>query len=364
MTEPDDFGLSPIQTLAHIGDLARAPSHGAFWKNWSAAVFATHPRLAERRQEDPSDPSASHEFESVRHARIGCLLLWPPDNRPRGGILVLHGYENTPHLAESGEEWRELAERGLAVLVLRVRGYPGSQLDVAPLVAYAGPAGGNAWITYGLDDPVSDRGLGCAWAYSEAVADVVNAYRALRHHLSRGRGGHSLPIAICGESFGGGLAIAAASALAETDEPARLAIGLPSMGDWPWRLTLPEHVVGGAGGIIRRHVPGPPERERHITELLRLHDTVLHARRVRCPVLCKLALRDDVVPAPSAAAIFNALATAPGLKQRYVTQYGHFDGGIRDLRRHAAFERLAHNFLDPEQDPLEIVQAQEFAHAR
>ena len=363
MTEPDDFGLSPIQTLAHIGELARSPRHGSFWKNWAEVIFASQPRLVERREQDPSDPSATSEFESVRHARIGGLLLEPRDSRPRGGVIVLHGYENTPHLSTSADDWRELADRGLAVLILRIRGYPGSQLDVAPVVAHAGPAGGNAWITYGLDEPVSDRGIGCAWAYSEAIADVVNAYRALRREFTKTRNGAKLPIAIYGESFGGGLAIAAAAALAERDEPSRLAIGVPSMGDWPWRLTLPEHAVGGAGGMIRRHLAMNPGREAQIIELLRLHDSVLLARRIRCPILCKLALRDDVVPAPSAAAIFNALSTAPGLKQRFVTQYGHFDGGLRDLRRHAAFERLLREFLAAE-DPMDVFQLQEVAHAR
>src|SRR4051812_48041321 len=98
MVEPPDFGLSPAATLAHVGDPARSPRHGAFWKAWHAAVFeGTGPRLVEigvrrlsaaaeqgsRRgataysEADPSDPSATHQFESVRHVRTGAALALP-----------------------------------------------------------------------------------------------------------------------------------------------------------------------------------------------------------------------------------------------------------------------------------------------
>jgi hypothetical protein len=61
-----------------------------------------------------------------------------------------------------------------------------------------------------------------------------------------------------------------------------------------------------------------------------------------------------VVPAPSAAAVFNALGTPRALKWRYVVRYGHFEGGIRDARAHARFERLAERFLDPAVEPTGI----------
>jgi cephalosporin-C deacetylase-like acetyl esterase len=358
MTEPDDFGLSPLQTLAHVADQTRSPKHGAFWKTWAAAVWASQPRLLARREDDPSDPSATHEFESIRSVRIGCRLLWPdaPAHPLRAGLVVLHGYSNIPHLAEQAEGFAELRERGIATLLIRVRGYAGSQLDTPDLVRYCGAGGGGggggAWITYGLHEPISERGLGCAWSFSCAVADTVNACRALRRELAgKHRDGGALPIAICGESFGGALAILAASQLAEMDEPGRLAIGLPSMGGWRWRMSLPERSALGAGGIIRRFIADHPRHEAEVLDLLLCHDAAIHAGRVRCPVLCKLACMDDVVPAPSAAAAFNNLATPPGLKHRFVARYGHFDGGIADMRRHAMFERLVREFVDPDTDP-------------
>jgi cephalosporin-C deacetylase-like acetyl esterase len=106
---------------------------------------------------------------------------------------------------------------------------------------------------------------------------------------------------------------------------------------------------------VRRFIDDHADRRAGVYELLRLHDAAIHARRVRCPALCKLALRDEVVPAPAAASVFNALGTDPGRKWRHVTRYGHFDGGIADGRRHAAFERLVVEFLDPGREPDETM---------
>src|SRR4051812_8312087 len=104
MVEPSDFGLSPAATLAHVGDSVRSPRHGGFWKNWKAAVFeGVAPRLVEIGggggparsrsgfvEPDPSDPSATHQFESARHVRVGAALALPA-GRPKAGLVTLHG---------------------------------------------------------------------------------------------------------------------------------------------------------------------------------------------------------------------------------------------------------------------------------
>lgn len=352
MNEPEDFGLSPIATLAHVGEPTRSIRHGSFWKTWMGGVLADRPRLLGRDhgRSDPSDPSATHEFESCRHVRIGCSLALPARDRPKAGLVVIHGYDNVPTLAQSAEDWQPLTERGLAVLVIRVRGYPGSNADTPQLVQHCGHKGGGDWITHGLETPLSDRGYGCDWSFSYGAADVVNACRALRERLNADS--HTAPIFIHGQSFGAALAVIAASQLADINEPARLVLGLPTMGDWPWRLTLPERAcLGGAGGRIRRFLESHPNLRAEVSTTLRVFDTAVHARRITCPVLCKLAMRDDVVPAPAAAAVFNALGSDPGAKWRFVTHFGHFDGGIADLRRHALFERIAADFLDPSREP-------------
>jgi cephalosporin-C deacetylase-like acetyl esterase len=361
MIEPDDFGLSPIATLAHVGEPTRSIRHGSFWKTWNAGVLADTPRLTPRdyATSDPSDPSATHEFVSCRNVRIGCSLLMPRE-RPRAGVVVLHGYDNVPSLAQSCEDWAELPGRGVAVLIIRVRGYAGSCADVPQMVQHAGHHGGGDWITHGLEIPMSDRGFGCDWSFSYGAADVVNACRALRTALNAPIS--RAPIFMYGESFGGALAVIAASQLAELEEPARLVLGLPTLGDWPWRLSLPENVRGSsAGERVRRFIEDHAALRGDVITTLRVFDAAVHARRITCPTLCKLATRDDVVPAPAAAAVFNALGSDPGLKWRFVTQYGHFDGGLTDLRRHALFTRVAADFLDPSREvsdamaPWEVV---------
>jgi cephalosporin-C deacetylase-like acetyl esterase len=355
MIEPEDFGFTPTATLARVADGTRAPRHGVFWKTWGAAVFAQVPRLLPRDERDPGDPTATHEFISARDVRIGCAMELP-QGELKGGLVALHGYENVPTLAESMQRWKSALDRGVAVLCVRVRGYPGSLLDVPRLVAHAGSAGGGEWITYGLEVPTSESGHGCEWSFSYAVADVVNACRAFRGVLNRQAS--EAPMFMHGESFGAALAIVASAQLTERApmvSAARLAIGLPSMGDWPWRLAQKAPLCRGMGGVVRRFLLEHPSLQDEVAGTLRTFDTVVHARRVRCAVLCKLALRDDVVPAPTAAAVFNALATDPGLKWRFVTRYGHFDGGIADLRRHAAFEQAVDAFLDPVADPADVL---------
>jgi cephalosporin-C deacetylase-like acetyl esterase len=354
MVEPSDFGLSPAATLAHIGDPARSPRHAAFWKTWSAAVFEVPaPRLIERthKDEDASDLSATHQFESVRHIRIGTALALP-NGRAKAALVTLHGYGDVPSLAQSLAAGQPLVERGVAVLAVRIRGYPGSRLDTPHLSAASDEKGGGAWMTCGLTEPLSSAGIGSEWSFAYAVADVVNAVRALRTHLD------NCHISLHGESFGGALATTAAAVLADHQEIARLAIGVPSMGDWPWRLSGPPEAFRcgiGSGRLIRQCIEDHPDLAPEILHTLRVLDTAVLARRVRCPVLCKLALRDEMVPAPAAAAVFNSLATDPARKWRHVTRYGHFDGGIADLRRHAAFDKLLIAFLDPAREPEETM---------
>lgn len=355
MFEPDDFGLSPVATLSHVADPAPSRHHVPVWNAWAKAVLADSPRLAPwSGAPDPGDVTHTHAFESTRHVRIGCRLL-KPSARARAGLVVLHGYTNPPPLAREDDRWAPLTDRGVAVLAIRVRGYPGSLLDTGDWTA-------PSWLCRGLDAPATS-GSGDAsdstatdlqgWSLVLGVADAVNAIRALSREL-----GGAVPIFLSGESFGAGIATIAAGLLAAHPElgiqPARLQISLPSLGDWKWRLA-PERAsrVGGSqrevADMLTQHARNAPE----LVERLRVGDAAIHAGRVRCPVLCRLACRDEIVPAPAAAAVYNALYTPPGLKWRFVTPYGHFDGGIRNARRHALFDRCALDFLDPSSDPSE-----------
>ena len=346
MPLPDDYALSLIKTLARVALPAKNPQHGLFFKICAQAIFESPAHLAVRSRADidPSDTTASHEFEGYHSARIGCHLLKMPESvETKAGLIVLHGYTTPPPLADQAADWGALAAQGVAVMLLRHRGYPGSQTDVGDLTAHE-----TGWITHGLDVPAKPATGECGWVYAHAAADTAIAARAPARQL-----GENMPIYICGESMGGALAVTAAATLA-TDQPiARLAIATPSMGDWPWRYS---HRCGGMGREIAQFTLANRLIESEINQILSLFDTAVHARRVACPVLCKLAQQDDVVPAPSAAAVFNALSTPPGLKWRFITAYGHHDGGIADARRHAQFKKIRDRFLDPNTEPIDTMR--------
>jgi len=160
-----------------------------------------------------------------------------------------------------------------------------------------------------------------------------------------------------GESFGAGLAVMAAAQSPEQIAFDRIAIGLPTFGDWSWRLADPRRLALGSGAHLLAMLRslGAPEDAPAAVQILRLCDSVVHAARVRRPVLCKLALRDEVVPAPSAAAVFNALGADPGLKWRFVVPEGHAEFSIAGARREALFERAVDDFLDPAVSPAEAM---------
>jgi cephalosporin-C deacetylase-like acetyl esterase len=316
-------------TLARTATPAVAQGHHQWWRRWRDRVAATDAALRESRGDERErlEPiGLTHVLDSAGGVRVGARLEAP--ETPEAAVVVLHGYgargpvEGRPRFAASPR---------LATLRLRVRGYPGSDLDTGPVAD--DPAG---WIAKDLHDP--DRAVLIA-----AVADVLLAARALR-----GRFGE-LPIMLRGESLGGGLAVIAAAQALDDAPIDRLVIGLPSLGDWTPRL-LAEDRAGATADAARALAaaadPAPLRRT------LRLADAVTHARRVRQPALCLLAAEDDVVPPSCAAAVYNALGSDPGLKRRVLIERGHAPPSRDDARTLLAFEALAGRFLEPGSDPL------------
>lgn len=348
MNLPDDYGLGPEETLARVGDPTRAREHKAFWnRHWNAVIASERPILTPRADTDPSDPSATHEFPSLRHVHIGCRLV-EPAGEPRGIVVLLHGYDTVPPLDEQAASEQSLVDEGLAILAVRVRGFAGSRRDCPELPLAGAP--GSGWITHGLDAP--EEGLAGIepWIAPLAVADAIDACRAARNWLID----RNLPdamIALKGPSLGATFAINAIAALNGKLPHElivdRLVISLPTLADWPWRVEHPAPTTG-TGAEIHSLLQRSSEPMRlRILERLRLIDPVVHAPQVRIPVLCKLAERDDVAPAPAAAAAFNALGSDPGTRWRFVVPCGHCDAGLANARRHALFERCAADFLDP-----------------
>lgn len=297
---------------------------------------------------DASDPSATHTFEGIKGAKIGCRLQLP-EGPVRAVVVLLHGYDDPPTLGESIR--RCSSAPGCAVFAMRMRGFAGSRYGVGSL-----DASELGWITHGLVEPPEDGGQPSNWVLSHAVADVLLGVRAVRLLL-----GEDLPVYLRGESFGGGLAVIAAARsgamLCQNDDERidRISVGLPTFGDWRWRLDRIDPRSVSVGGELKRFLLAAGEDAEGMKRMLDLFDASLHASQVSCPALVKLALRDDSVPAPTQAAIYNALGTPPGLKQRFITRYGHFDGGLADLRRHALFERISADFLDPDREPMDVL---------
>lgn len=337
MNEPDDFGLDAVATLAHVGDVTPSRWHSAFWRAWRKMLDGCEASLDRLPSPEPGGPT--HVVLSAGGVRIFCVVL-EPVAQPGAVLVTSHGYEGPGALSEAAGAWRPLVERGVRVVQVAIRGFAPSDIDTGPM---RDPDTGG-WISRGLPPAPDTAEELLDWSYALGAIDLACVARAAR------AGG--LPLFLHGESFGGGLATAVAGSGAVP--VARLVLGVPTMGDWPWRLRQPP-AGGGLAGEVARYLIANSRHEEAVAESLRVMDSVVLARSVGCPTLCKLALRDDVVPAPSSAAIYNALGTPASSCGRFVVPYGHFDGGIASDRRHALFRRMAIEFLDPSREPTEVI---------
>ncbi|MEM8835000.1 MAG: acetylxylan esterase [Planctomycetota bacterium] len=335
MDLPDDFGLNPAATLAHVADPTPPPGFLQFWCAWQERVDAVVPAFRDPLpgEHDVTGPAlATHVLESVGGARIGCRISQPSET-PRCVVVALHGYVIDEPTIPERVSW---CPNDAVCVNVRVRGYPGSTWGDADADTVD-----TGYITIGLADEQS-------WILGGAVADVLLAVRAARAQWPH------LPVSLAGESFGGGLAVIATSLLNPCEAPDRLALGLPTFGDWDWRLE--RSARAGSGLEIEHFIRDRRDQETRIRRTLRQFDATVHAKRIAVPTICKLACADDVVPAPSAAAVFNALGTPAGEKWRFITPFGHYDGGIANARRHALFERLAKRFLTCAESPAEAIE--------
>ncbi len=337
MQEPRDFGFNSKETLAFVLDSTPPPGFTQHWSRWRDLVWAEPAALEPTASSGLTQHGVTHVVRSLGGVYVGCRLSGAAPGAARGVVITSHGYGVPDQPMDDRDPWT--VRDGMAVIKIRLRGFPGSDGVTGDLTG--APFG---HICAGLDssEPELD------WSISGSTADLLNVFRAAR--LMYGR---NVPIAIHGESYGGGIAVLAASQVFGTDNVHRMALGVPTLGGWHWRME--QRVTSGSGYDMARFIEAHPQLRDRTRELLRQFDAVVHARRVVCPVVCKLALKDEVVPAPTAAAIFNALGSDPGRKWRFVTAFGHFDGGVEDLRRHVQYEGLIGEFLDPAKRPREMM---------
>ncbi|MCA9288670.1 MAG: acetylxylan esterase [Phycisphaerales bacterium] len=353
MVEPDDFGMSAAATLARVASVSMPGWAASLWQHWQQQVKAAPCRLNEFRGRSPdaSDASATHWVESVGHVRLGCRVVEPRRGAAvRGGLVALHGYVPGMPLSGEEDEWQGPADRGVLVVAMRVRGFAGSRIDCGD---YTGADGGeaNGWISRGLATEVRKGADAMDFVLAQGIADVVCVLRAVRHELTR-RAGAGAPLMVHGPSFGGGLAVLAAAQGSLLNGSAvrvdRLVVEHPSLGDWAWRLRMGERAArAGIGADVWGTMRAMADRAEAMGQMLSAFDAVGHARHVLAPCLAMLAARDETVPAPTAAAIVNGLSTDPGQRWRFLTPYGHFDGGLRNERRRALFAACRDDFLDP-----------------
>lgn len=330
--------------LSGVGDLNPAPDHSAFWNEWLESFAAREPELTERTNPDPSDPSATHGFIGAHGVRVGCSLVTDPTRPIRAGLVVVHGSMVTT-LERERHHLEQFAQLGLAVLSVRVRGFPGSR------TADGGPIGWShddrAWVTRGLVG-----GSHGDWVLPRMVGDVADAVRVLKRVV----GGRE--VFVSGRSLGGGLAVLAAAQLngryGNGNMVSRLAIACPSLGSLRSRI---EGAPSGLAAPIRALIDQDESKKREILDRVRLCDATIHARRVRVPTLAMLALSDPVVPPGAAAGIYNALGTDPGRKWRCIVPIGH--DARAPGRPRVIYRKVRRTFLDPSQTPIESMAAWE-----
>lgn len=355
MDLPSSTNPEMVRTFAHIGDPVPASDHAPIWKRWFDSLVHHTPVLTRRAVLDPSDPSATHEFDSVDGVTIGARLVLPSDGRPvKASLVTVHGDMPPDPLDINARRWQRVADRGVAVLLMRLRGYPGSRTTCGDLTQIN--EHGNTWITRGFDAESFD-----AWILPKGVADVCNACRVMRNVLLHRDTDTDIPVDdsvehhgvyLHGSSLGGGLAVISAGQLIGKLRGEsiidRLAIAMPSLGDWATRLGTPS----GAALQIKRVIDANPDRREELMERLKLCDAIVHGRKVRVPTFAMLARQDQVVPAHTAAAVFNSIDADPGRKWRFLIDHGHHEGHAPTNRRIALYRRALSDFFDPEQTPI------------
>lgn len=347
--------MDTVRTLSHVGDPSPSSDHSVFWNAWFERLRQESPVIRAREAVDKSDPSATHEFVSTRGVRIGCRLMTPPEGTAvKASLITIHGYSAPERLESEERHWTAVRAKGVAVLAIRLRGYPGSKTD-AQGNTIDSDGNDRAWIAHGFDGYQHND-----WVLPDALADVCNAARVMRNALL-GRDAKDLEpwmegeprhpdVYLHGRSLGGGLATIAAAQLSGRmmGRPIvdRLAIEVPSLGAWRWRLANCDTGLSKRfSDIIKSH----PDRHDELVDRLRLMDAVVHGSKVRIPTLAMLASRDEIAPAPSAAAVYNAVNADPGRKWRFCVPFGHRHGDTHNTRRVALYGKSLVDFFDPEQ---------------
>jgi len=279
-----------LKALLKVGAPSEPDDLVPFWQQTYRESLQTPLRI-ERRRIDSARGDVEVfeiEFDSWNGVRIGGWLTLPRDKPVERGVVHSHGYggNSGPDLNVAGPP--------AAVIFPCARGLP--ERSLLPGI----PEEGHRHVLVGIESRETYIHRGCVadiWCAASALLEL--APQAAKH------------LHFIGGSFGGGTG---AMALAWDSRFSAGALGVPSFGNHPLRVTLP---CTGSGESVRLYHQRHPE----VLEVLKYHDAAIMARYIHVPVLCDCALFDPAVPPPGQFAVYNAIA---GPKQLFTRRAGHF----------------------------------------
>ncbi|MBM9614675.1 acetylxylan esterase [Desulfobulbus rhabdoformis] len=288
------YGFDPthgydLQQLLQVTAPQGPEDFQAFWqKKYAAALkVQTVPVLKDTGGNFKGWRVFDLAYTSTDVFPIGGWLLLPEGGEPRRGFIITHGYGNRE------QPDYHLQFQDAAILFPCLRGLGRSQRQpISNEVKWH--------VLHDIDKPEQYILRGCV----EDVWTGVSALLRLFPYLS----GH---VGYLGQSFGGGIG---ALALAWEKRIARAHLSVPTFGNHPLRLTLPNI---GSGASLQDYYQ---EQGKSIFTTLQYYDAATAARFIHIPVHCALALYDPFVPPPGQFALFNALR---GPKERFILTAGH-----------------------------------------
>lgn len=297
------------------------PGFDAFWQDTVDAVRQAPlaPVFTPVENLLPLIDSFDVSFSGFDGARINGWLHLPAGHSDGGTLPVIVqfiGYSGGRGLVQQDTRW---AQAGYAHFIMDSRGQGyggilGETPDPHP------SAGGVAY------PGLMTRGLGSREDYYYRRL-YVDAFRAIEA-AQAGPGVDPEKVVLAGMSQGGGLALAAAGLAAGRLSGVRAVLAdVPFLQDFPRALAVaargpyPELVA-----FLARH----RDQAGRALEVLNYFDGVHLARRATAPALYSVALLDDVCPASTVFASYNAYGTAAGQspdKDIEVYPFNNHEGG-------------------------------------
>lgn len=299
-----DWSLDKL--VAYQPPLTREPDFDQFWAAAKAELAQT-PIVAKLSRVDY--PCSNAEVYALRLSSVGgqeltCWYLLPAQHLRSGdripALIHYHGYSGHKGRVTEYLHW---LMQGYAVVAMDVRGQAGDSPDVST------PVGGQMTgrMTQSILDPAS-------YYYKFVYMDALRVVEWLRTRPEI----DPTRVIASGNSQGGGITLAVAAL------DGKLAAALP---DVPFlchfRRSMEAHTAGPYQEISE-YLKRRPEHWEPVFRTLSYFDCMNLAPQINCPVLCSVALLDNVCPPSSVYAAYNQI-TAP--KEIRVYPYNGHEGG-------------------------------------